>query len=315
MRSTRPSFWARRAIALGFAIGSGAVLAGVFAEVIPFLSGPRSPLTGLAALFVTGLVAGLLVPNVRGWVGLLAGALSMVALVLLGRLALVAMTGPSLLPPDAWRAGLFVGTVATLSLLSGGWLVGQWPRARGVPWRDVALARTLAAGSFAAVAVAGGLAWVMSTTTLVIPDDAAVLRITVSSSGIEMPDALPPGEYHIVVTSRVLETRGLMMVGVNSDPIRPLTDQDVDLLRSGAWRNNGESTPPAFHFAGVPAKPGETYGGRITLERTGGKGAYAWYTYVPDEPAPSGDEPWVDGLAPPPVPWPPEHLVLLAITG
>jgi hypothetical protein len=309
---TRPG---GRAAWLGLAVGFFGVLTVIWIDAMPFLSAPAWSPGGYAALAAVGASAGLLAPALGGWAGLITGAITAIVLNLTGTLFLAAWDGPSLIPADEWRMLLFSSAVASLGVLSGGWLVTAWLRS-GRPTAIGSLARGtvlgVAGGALLAILVVGGVAVAFSASRMVIPASAPVIRIVLTADGLEVPARIEPGTYVVIVTSRLAEPRGLTLVARNRETLQPLSDAEIELFLSGTWQGRDELEPPVFQFHGVGSEPGEHYGGPITLEPANFLGdRYAWYSWVPDEQPPGVDDVHGEEL---PASWPPEHVAYTVVT-
>jgi hypothetical protein len=268
-------------------------------------------------------VIGALTLGVAPWSNPVAALVSLVALAAIGFLPVATRTGIAGVAAVSvgLLAGLAVATWFRISASEAGW--GGFRSTEAVfDWR-LAYAASVAAGLFAvavgyvgagrlagrvtreprrswrllggallaSIVVGGSLAFVLSSSALVIPEGSVILRVTITNGMISLePAAVPAGEVHFIRSQRGTRFDGPFMAsGTGPQGVvgaifhGPLTDDDIAGLREGRLP---DGMTVAELYAGVsPGEPApwpapDEYGGHERLE----PGRYAWWTLEIVEP-------------------------------
>ena len=287
-------------------------------QLLPPNAGPRSPVVPTLVLLALGALAGWVVPTLRAWVATALWVVIAAALVLGSWTDLLLNVAPSVLPVDAWRDAAFLGIAGALATTSLGFAAGAFARRRGVPG-GISRAAVLAVGGTLALClvVAAGAAVAFSRTPIVVQDDATLLTVVVTDTGIEVsPAALDGTEYRLVYESRATVPRVLTEVvplrGEDGVP-RALTADEVETWLAGDWAD----LDPAHASAASPSwiAPGERHYVRLLQVEPSpnGTGGVLWYASAPDATVPwpvmAGDGGYEN------VSWPIDQHVVVPVQG
>lgn len=309
----------------GFA-GAAALIA---ADAAPVVEGADRLPIGIGGLLLVGVVAGLLANDGRTWRWLVGGVLAATVLALLAKIAFIFLTGPSLLPVDAWRLWLFGSLVVMVVLASVGLAIGRalrgWRPAGS--WRHLAPAIRLGVAS---LLVSGAIAVGFSTTRLVLGDDLPILTARITDSGVALsPAVVGGGPYVLIVESAASRPRWLTSVssseptGASYADMVGLTEAETDAFFAGAWLREDLLSPRRYAQAGqFELNPGDRrFAGEYTFLSMSGS-SVIWYTSQPGHTIamPSCDviDPDTGCVEGEPaqrveIPWPPEQWTILAI--
>jgi len=275
-------------------------------------------------------VAGFVANDGRTWLGLVGGVLAATVLFLLARIAFIFLTGPSLMPVDAWRLWLFGSLVVMVVLTSVGLAIGRgirgWRPARS--WRPLAPAIRLGVASLLA---SGAIAVGFSTTRLVLGGELPILTARITDSDVALsPAVVGGGPYVLIVESAASRPRWLTSVsstevtGARYADMVGLTEADANAFFEGAWIAADPLSPPRYAQAGQFAlEPGERrYVGEYSFLSQSGS-SVIWYASQPGRTvaisscdvidAETGG--CMDGMPTQggEIPWPPEHWAMLTI--
>jgi hypothetical protein len=298
-------------------------------DAAPVVEGADRLPIGIGGLLLVGVAAGLLANDGRTWLGLVGGVIAATVLFLLARIAFIFLTGPSLLPVDAWRLWLFGSLVVMVVLTSVGLAIGRGIRG----WRPArsrgALAPAIRLG-VASLLVSGAIAVGFATTRLVLGDELPILTARITDSAVALsPAVVGGGPYVLIVESAASRPRWLTSVsssaptGANYADMVGLTEAETDTFFDGAWLAADLLSPRRYAMAGqFELEPGERrFVGEYTFLSVSGS-SVIWYTSQPGRTTalPScdvidPDNGCVEGEPAQRVeiPWPPEQWAILTI--
>jgi hypothetical protein len=316
--------------AVGAIAGFGVTLTLVALDAAPVVEGAARLPIGLGGFLLVGVVAGLLANNGRTWVWLVGGVLAATVLALLTRIVFVSVTGPSIVPVDAWRLWLFGSLVVMVVLVSVGLAIGRGLRGwrPGGSWRVLAPAIRLGVAS---LLVSGAIAVGFSTTRLVLGGDLPILTARITDSAVTLsPAVVGGGPYVLIVESAASRPRWLTSVasseptGASYADMVGLTNAETNTFFDGAWLAAGPLSPARYAQAGrFELEPGERrFGGEYTFLSLSGS-SVIWYA---SEPGRTTAIPSCDAIDPDTggcvegmpsqggeIAWPPEHWATLTI--
>lgn len=287
-------------------------------QLLPSANPDRwSPVAVVLHVLVGGLL-GWSVPTPRAWMYTTIWVAVGAALILVSWTDLVLNVSPVIMATDVWRTETFVAILASIGLVSVGFVVGAVIRRRGAlgPLSARGAAPVLAVAALGVV-IAAATAQVSSASALVLQDDSPRVTVRVTDAGIEVsPANLGTGDVRLIVESAASTPAVLVSIiplSADAGLPRAMTDREIDLWLSGDWAALGPAFPSAVTW--VPLTPGERRDGGPfgVIPSPDGTGGAFWYVAEVGEP-----RSWPAGASegdPEPVPWPVVHHVVVPVGG